>query len=145
LAIYIGPSLYHAISIGLGLNLTTGLVSPAFHVKYDDTVATITPQYTTCVPKSLWQTKCGFQKEPQTVELEAISRDNQHETSDTNDINDLLLRVHVDQANNDNDNDAQMSMDIDSGTPTEREDVNTEVMDILKNHQRGPSHDQVEK
>jgi hypothetical protein len=57
LAIYIGPSLYHARSIGLGLNLTTGLLSPAYHVKYDDTFATITAQYTTDVPKSLWQPK----------------------------------------------------------------------------------------
>jgi hypothetical protein len=46
LAIYIGPSLYHARSIGLGLNLTTGLVSPAYHAKYDDMLTTITPQYT---------------------------------------------------------------------------------------------------
>jgi hypothetical protein len=135
LAIYIGPSLYNARSIGLGRSLTAGLVSPAFHVKYDDTFATITPQYTTYVPQSLWQTKCGFQKEPQTIELEEISRDNQHETNDTNDINDLLLRAHVDQANNGND-DAQMSMEIDIGTPMEREDVNTEVLDTKESSKR---------
>jgi hypothetical protein len=88
------------------------------------------------VPKSLWQTKYGFQKEPQTVELETISRDNQNETGDANDINDLLLRVHVDQASSDNDNDIQMSMDIDSGTPMEREDANTEIMDTKESVKR---------
>jgi hypothetical protein len=61
--------------------------------------------------------------------LESISRDNHNETGDTNDINDLFLRVHVDQASNDNDTGAQISMDLDSGTPMEREDINIEVMD----------------
>jgi hypothetical protein len=69
------------------------------------------------------------------MELEAISCDNQHEINDTNDIDDLLLRVHVDQANNDND-DAQTPMKIDNGTPMEREDVNVEIIDIKESSKR---------
>jgi len=34
--VYLGPSWAHAKSVGLVLSLTTGLVSPQFHVKYDD-------------------------------------------------------------------------------------------------------------
>jgi Reverse transcriptase (RNA-dependent DNA polymerase) len=70
IAIYIGPSIYHASNVGLGLSLSTGLVSPTFHAFYDDrfeTVNNITNQY---VPKSYWQVKCGFQKERSTIHME---------------------------------------------------------------------------
>jgi hypothetical protein len=43
LAIYIGPSIHHASNVGLGLSMTTGLVSPAFHAFYDDKFQTINP------------------------------------------------------------------------------------------------------
>jgi hypothetical protein len=41
LVIYIGPSMTHASSIGLELSLQTGLVSPVFYMKYDDTFNTV--------------------------------------------------------------------------------------------------------
>jgi len=39
--VYLGPSWAHAKSVRLVLSLTTGLVSPQFHVKYDDTFESI--------------------------------------------------------------------------------------------------------
>lgn len=42
LGLYIGPSPNHARSVSLVLNLSTGLVSPQFHVHHDDLFETIT-------------------------------------------------------------------------------------------------------
>jgi hypothetical protein len=60
LAVYIGNSINHAANVGLALSLTTGLVSPAFHAKYDDGFTTVAQSYGGYVPKSQWQVKCGF-------------------------------------------------------------------------------------
>jgi GAG-pre-integrase domain len=78
LAVYLGPSPNHATSVGLALSLQTGLVSPVFHAKYDDTFQTVMNAYGKYVTKSLWQVKCGLQKgivqetwvEPKNTEME---------------------------------------------------------------------------
>jgi hypothetical protein len=60
LGINLGPSPRHARSVSLVLNLTTGLTSPQFHVKYDEffeTVASITGAPETI---SNWQSLAGF-------------------------------------------------------------------------------------
>jgi hypothetical protein len=63
LAIYLGQSPQHARTVDLVLSLTTGLVSPQFHVKYDDTFLTL---FNNSIPKSMWQYLAGFEpnKEP---------------------------------------------------------------------------------
>ena len=60
LGIYLGPSLQHARSIGLVLSLITGLVSPQYHLKYDNTFETVLPSAKAIIPKSEWQRKCHF-------------------------------------------------------------------------------------
>jgi hypothetical protein len=70
LAVYIGPSTYHASNVGLGLSLTTGLVSPTFHAIYDDSFTTVNNIVIPYIPKSMWQIKCGFQKETELIHLE---------------------------------------------------------------------------
>jgi hypothetical protein len=45
MAVYIGPSMTHASSVGLALSLQTGLVSPVFHAKYEDTLSTVRDLY----------------------------------------------------------------------------------------------------
>lgn len=57
LAIYLGPSPQHARSVGLVLSLVTGLVSPQFHVKYDDTFSTLR---NSVIPVSAWQQLAGI-------------------------------------------------------------------------------------
>jgi Reverse transcriptase (RNA-dependent DNA polymerase)/GAG-pre-integrase domain len=57
LAIYLGASPNHARSVGLVLSLATGLVSPQYHIKCDDTFETLKH---TNVPKSLWQSLSGL-------------------------------------------------------------------------------------
>jgi hypothetical protein len=150
LAIYIGPSLYHARSIGLGLNLTTGLVSPAYHAKYDDTFATITPQFTTCIPKSLWQMKCGFQKEPHTMELELVSQDksngildNLNDTYSEYDVNDLQLRVNINQQNDENN--THMPMDVNEDIELDQHDKKSYRQGKLKYFKSELSQEQEEK
>lgn len=60
LGIYIGPSPAHAGSVGLILSMKTGLVSPQFHVRYDNSFETIKEWKKTGEPSCLWQQKCGF-------------------------------------------------------------------------------------
>lgn len=59
LAVYLGPSAQHARSVGLLLSITTGLVSPQFHVRYDDSFSTLRESR---VPRSEWQTLSGLEK-----------------------------------------------------------------------------------
>jgi hypothetical protein len=60
LAVYLGPSLNHARSVGLALSLQSGLVSPVFHARYDDRFNTVAEPYGKYITKSQWQFKCGF-------------------------------------------------------------------------------------
>jgi hypothetical protein len=45
MAIYLGNSDNHASNVGLAISLQTGMVSPAFHVKYDDQFLTVQDPY----------------------------------------------------------------------------------------------------
>jgi hypothetical protein len=123
--------LYHARLIGLGLSVTTGLVSPAYHAKYDDMFTTISPQYTTYVPKSLWQTKCGFQKEPQTIELRLAAGNNTNAMQDTTNS---PLRVNV--SNPINNIDEPTAMDIDNDPSSINDNTTTDVSDNQQESER---------
>ena len=58
--IYLGRSPQHAQSVALVLSLTTGLVSPQFHLTFDPSFQTIKKSFDGQSPKSLWQEKAGF-------------------------------------------------------------------------------------
>jgi hypothetical protein len=63
--IYLGPSPRHGHSVALVLSLETGMVSPQFHVAYDEFFETVKGHGNTLVSglmphKSLWQQKAGF-------------------------------------------------------------------------------------
>ena len=60
--IYLGKSPLHARSVALVLNMTTGRVSPQFHVSFDPTFQTVKTSFGGKSPPSLWQTVCGFTK-----------------------------------------------------------------------------------
>jgi hypothetical protein len=63
IGVHLGLSPNHARTVGLILNLSTGLVSPQFHVKYDPTFQTVmNPDEP--IPKSQWQHLCGFTRPP---------------------------------------------------------------------------------
>ena len=62
IGINLGPSPNHAASVSLILSLQTGMVSPQFHVKYDDHFETVKRDAAINVPKSLWQEKCYFRR-----------------------------------------------------------------------------------
>ena len=57
LGLYLGPSPRHSRSVALVLNLETGMVSPQYHVRYDNLFETLQSQRP---PKILWQEKCHF-------------------------------------------------------------------------------------
>jgi hypothetical protein len=52
-AVYLGFSPRHAVQWPLVLSLTTGYVSPQFHLKFDDFFETV--QETKSLPRSRWQ------------------------------------------------------------------------------------------
>jgi hypothetical protein len=52
----------HAKSVALVLSLTTRLVSPQYHVQFDDLFETIAKENEQYVPKSEWQTKTNFKR-----------------------------------------------------------------------------------
>ncbi len=59
--VYLGPSWAHSKSVGLILSLTTGLVSPQYHVKYDDSFESVKRLK---LSGSKWQYKCHFTSDP---------------------------------------------------------------------------------
>jgi hypothetical protein len=61
IGIYLGPSPQHAKSVALVLSLTTRLVSPQYHVQFDNLFETVTKENEKYVQKSEWQTKTHFE------------------------------------------------------------------------------------
>jgi hypothetical protein len=59
IGLHLGTSPIHSRNISLVLNLRTGLVSPQFHVKYDDLFETVSPSSRLEI---LWQQQTGFAK-----------------------------------------------------------------------------------
>jgi len=73
--VYLGPSWAHAKSIGLVLSLTTDLVSPQFHIKYNDAFESVQRLK---LSGSRWQQNCHFAMDPTipcTVNLPSVSMD----------------------------------------------------------------------
>lgn len=60
--IYLGPSPRHARSVALVLNMETGMVSPQYHVRFDDLFETVKRGG---IPESKWQRICHFTKSSQ--------------------------------------------------------------------------------
>jgi hypothetical protein len=58
--LYLGPSPQHSRSVHLVLNLETGLVSPQFHVAFDDHFETTRRGASLLLPVSRWQEKAHF-------------------------------------------------------------------------------------
>jgi hypothetical protein len=46
------------------LNLTTGYVSPQFHIVFDPSFSTVSGNDGNQAPPSMWQTRCGFTNNP---------------------------------------------------------------------------------
>ena len=64
-AIYLGKSQNHARSVSLVLSLTTGMVSPQYHCKFDDLFQTVSGKGVQQVPVSKWQQKAFFVSDPE--------------------------------------------------------------------------------
>jgi hypothetical protein len=85
--VYLGHSPEHASDVALVLNLGTGLVSPQFHVIFDDTFSTVEHIRSAKEPTN-WENLCKYHAENYTmdpVELEDIRKDStefQRETMD---------------------------------------------------------------
>jgi hypothetical protein len=71
MAINLGISMNHAANVGLALSLTTGLVLPVFHAKYDNQFKTVAHAYGRYIPTSQWQVRCGF-VDKLTVEIPVV-------------------------------------------------------------------------
>ena len=60
IGLYLGPSPRHARTVGLILNLQTGLASPQFHVSFDELFKTVRPTSGNPGTISTWQEKAGL-------------------------------------------------------------------------------------
>jgi Reverse transcriptase (RNA-dependent DNA polymerase) len=60
LGIYLGQSQQYSRKVSLILSLSTGLVSPQFHVVHDDEFYTLRKYARNTIPTSMWQVKCAF-------------------------------------------------------------------------------------
>ena len=60
--IYLGHSPEHASNVALVLNLTTGLVSPQYHVVFDDTFSTV-EHITNRTEPTHWENLCKYHSE----------------------------------------------------------------------------------
>ena len=60
LGVHLGFSPRHARNVALVLNVNTAMVSPQFHVKFDDFFTTVSPTAGNTATTSLWQDKAGF-------------------------------------------------------------------------------------
>jgi len=67
--VHLGPSWAHARTVGLILSLTTGIVSPQYHLKFDDKFKAVKHLPT----NSLWQIKCHFAKTSATTIISSTS------------------------------------------------------------------------
>ena len=62
LGIYLGFSTNHARNVALVLNPTTGLVSPQYHVRFDDLFETTRNPRNNAIDLATWQVKAGFKE-----------------------------------------------------------------------------------
>ncbi len=125
LAIYLGPSYQYARNVGLALSLETGLVSPIFHAKYDNNFITVLKRYGSYLPRSRWQIKCGFSRDPSTTNWVVESLDRHNDDQQIQQEN-PMVRVEVstneDQLN-DNSENVEAEDNINMGDPTQEEEV----------------------
>jgi len=77
--VYLGRSPQHARSVALVLSLTTDLVSPQFHVKFDPSFHTT--KKGKVIPRSKWQIKCGFVKENGETTMDAEDQGQEAESA----------------------------------------------------------------
>ena len=109
LGVNLGPSPNHARSVSLILNLTTGLVSPKFHINRNEIFETVRPAATNETTTSLWKRLSGFtrgkMKIPEGGQSNVIDEFQQlHTTTEINPINpnipaenDLSRNLHEDE------------------------------------------------
>lgn len=67
ISINLGPSPRHGKSVHLLLNVTTGIITPQFHIKFDDAFDSARRGSDVHLPKSLWQYKTYFRETPSPV------------------------------------------------------------------------------
>jgi hypothetical protein len=63
IGLFLGWSPRHSRKVALVLNLSTGHVSPQFHVVFDDLFETLRPSAGNGPPRSLWQKKAGLMED----------------------------------------------------------------------------------
>ena len=78
--IYLGSSPYHAGSVALVMNLYTGLVSPQFHVIFDEEFTTV-PYLTSNTPPPNWLYLVETAQEKATEDQEKLAYDWLHPPS----------------------------------------------------------------
>ncbi len=132
LAIYLGPSYQYARNVGLALSLETGLVSPVFHAKYDNNFTTVLKRYGSYLPRSKWQIRCGFSRDPTTTNWVVESMDRNQEPPE-----DPTLRIDI-PTDKSVENDIEPIADEDTNIINDDQPIESEENDYTDN-----GHDEV--
>lgn len=83
MGLYVGRSPQHPRSVALVLNISTGHVSPQFHIKFDSWFDTIGQLYKETKPTpSLWQVKAGFVRQKEMVKSKSNPTRVMHSSDD---------------------------------------------------------------
>ena len=76
IGVYLGRSPFHARSVALVLNISTGRVSPQYHVQFDPGFYTVRKMFGGQPTPSLWQAICGFTRaDPEAAKQREPSND----------------------------------------------------------------------
>jgi len=72
---------YHARTVALVLNVETALVSPQFHVKFDDSFNTVSYPRNQSINVSAWKIKAGLGTSRQTSRTTTMFNDNSQQNT----------------------------------------------------------------
>ncbi len=79
--IYLGMSPHHARTVAIVLNVETVLVSPQFHVKFDDSFNTVSYPRNQSINVSAWKIKAGFSTPRQTSPTTVMFKENSQQNT----------------------------------------------------------------
>jgi hypothetical protein len=74
IGVYLGNSEHYSSNVRLVQSMSSGLVSPQFHVRHDDQFITIASRMGNNIPKSEWQAKCSSRETANNQPVHRVGR-----------------------------------------------------------------------
>ena len=100
---YLGKSPRHSRSVSLVLNLTTGHVSPQYHIQHDDFFETVASSAGNPKTKSMWQTLAGLTSSNKETLERPVMPNLQDSFNETNDVREVNNEQQIQQPDSETD------------------------------------------